>query len=139
MNKPSQLAIDIVLMLNPADANCYRNPEHYAITVNGAQSAYPAYVCEEVHAKARRVDAMLEFYEAVSLFAVTYTVISDDGSAETKPGLVKVLSRESCIRESVQKWLQEFGLGYEDEDHQSINVDVKHYEPLFSNPTAKPT
>ena len=127
-NQPSQLAIDITLALNPTDRSAFCYPELYRVTVDGKPSNYAAYVAEEVYRKARLVDDQLGRRGALYPLKVTYTVISDDGRDETDPGVITVLATEATVRSAVQLWLREFGSGWESEDYQKINVDIKNYE-----------
>jgi len=105
---PSKLAIDIVLALDPASANCYRNPESYRLTLAGEPSSYPASVCEDVHDQARLVDSLLSKYGVVSLMQITYRVESDDGEFTTKPGVLRLLTRPDKIEEAVRNWCEEY-------------------------------
>lgn len=105
---PSKLAIDIVLALDPTEANCYRNPEAYRTTLEGEPSTYPAFVCESVHAQARLIDDLLVTYGVVSTMQITYRIESDDGEFTTKPGVLRLLTRPDKVEEAVRRWCEEF-------------------------------
>lgn len=105
---PSKLAIDIVLALDTTSANCYHSPEAYRTTLEGEPSSYPAFVCEDVHAKAHLVDNLMATYGVVSMMQITYRIESDDGKFTTKPGVLRLLTRPDRVEEAVRSWCDEF-------------------------------
>jgi hypothetical protein len=115
-----------VLALDPTLANCYRDPEAYRVTLDGTPSPYPAFVCMEVHERARLVDEQLTRRGALMPFVITYRIESDDGSFTTQPGVLRRLTREDKIEESVRSWCEEFCPEWDPRIQPRIVID--HYE-----------